>query len=189
MVAPIGNIANKFNFPLTFSSTITPNSQQISLPTVFPTSSTGMDKSSGTSPSNNIKVRGRNFSTHTNLSKDMSMSSTHSSVIYHEGMMANNGMNIDSDPPTDSPALSHKTKQEKLLCSSKAAEILNNTRPQNRNNMALPFKLNMLDTTLQTNQNHVPQPLAMMTTMSSTFSYHMIPMLPLNQNCGAVAFI
>ena len=43
IVAPIGNIANKFNFPLTFSSTIMPNSQQISLPTVFLTSSTGMD--------------------------------------------------------------------------------------------------------------------------------------------------
>jgi len=55
--------------------------------------------------------------------------------------MANNGMDVDSDPPTDSSALSHKTKQEKLLCSSKAAETLNNMRPQNENNMAPPIQL------------------------------------------------
>ena len=136
IVVPIGNTANKFNFPLSFSSIITSNSQQSSLPTVYPTSSIGMDKSSGTSPDNNVKVRGRNFSTQTNLSRDILMSSTHSSVIYHERMMANNGMDINSDLPTDSSALSYETEQEKLLCFSKVAETLNNMRPQNRNNMA-----------------------------------------------------
>ena len=95
-----------------------------------------MDKSSGTSPGNNVEIRGRNFSTHTNLSRDTSMSSTRSSVIYHERMMANNDMDINSDPPTDSPTLSYETEQEKLLRSSKVAETLNNTRPQNGNNMA-----------------------------------------------------
>ena len=108
MIASIGNTANKFNFPLSFSSTIMSNSQQSSLPTVFPTNSTGMDKSSGNSPGNNVKIRGRNFSSQTNLSRNMSMSSTHSSVIYHERMTANNGMDIDSDSPTDFPALSYK---------------------------------------------------------------------------------
>jgi len=68
------------------------------------------------------------------------MSSTQSSVIYHE-RMANNSMDIDSDSPTNSPALSHKTEQEKLLCSSKATETLNNMRPQNGNNMAPPIQL------------------------------------------------
>jgi len=68
------------------------------------------------------------------------MSSTQSSVIYHE-RMANNGMNIDSDSPTNSPALSHKTEQEKLLRSNKAAETLNNIRPQNENNVAPPIQL------------------------------------------------
>ena len=128
IVVLIGNTANKFNFPLSFSSTITSNSQQSSLPTVCPTSSTAMDKSSGTSPGNNIEVRGRNFSTQTNLFRDTSMFSTRSSVIYHERMMANNGMDIDSDLPTGSPALSYKTEQENLLCFSKVAETLNNMR-------------------------------------------------------------
>ena len=109
IVAPIGNIANKFNFPLAFSSTITSNSQQVSLPTVFPTNSMGMDKSSGTSSSNNVKVRGRTPSIQINLSRDISISSTCSSTIYHE-RMANNGMDVDSDPPTDSPALSYETE-------------------------------------------------------------------------------
>jgi len=42
--------------------------------------------------------------------------------------MANNGMDVDPDPPTDSPALSYEMEQEKLLCFRKAAETLNNTR-------------------------------------------------------------
>ena len=133
MVVSIGNIANKFNFPLSFSSTITSNSQQVSLPTMLPTNSTGIDKSSGTTPSNNIEIRERTLSIQSNLSRDMLMSSTCSSTIYHE-RMANNGMDIDSDPPTDSPALSYETEQEKLLHFKKVAETLNNTRLQNGNN-------------------------------------------------------
>ena len=109
MVAPIGNIANKFNFPPTFSSTITSNSQQFSLPTVFPMDSTGIDKSSGISPSNNVKIRGRTLSIKINLSRNTLMSSTCSSTIYHE-KMANNGMDVDSDPPTNPPALSYETE-------------------------------------------------------------------------------
>ena len=107
MVAPIGNIANKFNFLPTFSSTIVSNIQQGFLPTVFPTNSIGMDKSSGITPSNNIEVRGRTPFIQINLSRDTSMSSTCSSMIYHE-RMANNGMDINPDPPTDSPALSYE---------------------------------------------------------------------------------
>ena len=140
MVVPIGNIANKFNFPPTFSSTITSNSQQFSLPTVFPTNSMGMDKSSGTSPINNIVVRGRTFSIEINLSRDTLMSSTCSSTVYHE-RMANNGMDVDPDPPTDFPALSYETEQEKLLHFRKADEILNNMRLQNGNNEASPIQL------------------------------------------------
>jgi len=103
--------------------------------------------------------------------------------------MANNGMDVDPDPPTDSPALSYETEQEKLLHFRKAAETLSNTRLQNGNSEASPFNLNMLDTLFQTNQNLVPQPLVIMTTMSSTSNYPMIPMLPLKQNCGVVTFI
>jgi len=103
--------------------------------------------------------------------------------------MANNGMDVDSDPPTDPSALSYETEQEKLLHLRKGAETLNNTKLQNGNNEAPPFNLNMLDILFQTNRNLVLQSLAMMMTMSSTFNYPMIPMLPLNQNCGVVTFI
>ena len=135
MVVPIGNIANQFNFPLFFSSTITSNSQQVLLPTVLPTNSTGMDKSSGTTPSNNIEVRERTLSIQSNLSRDISISSTCSSTIYYE-RMANNGMDVDSDPPADSSALSYKMEQEKLLRFRKVAKTLNNMRLQNGNNKA-----------------------------------------------------
>ena len=150
MVAPIGNIANKFKFPPTFSSTITPNSLQISLPTMCSTNTMEMDKSSETSPGNNVRVRERTSFIEINLSRDMSMSSTRSSVIYHE-RMSNNGMDVDSNSPTDSSALSYKIEQEKLLYFRKVAETLNNMRLQNENNKALPFNLNVLDMLFQMN--------------------------------------
>ena len=140
MVVPIGNIANKFNFPSTFSSTITFNSQQSSLPTVSLTNSTEMDKSSGTSPKNNVEVRGRSSSIEINLSRNTSMSSTRSFVTYHK-RMANNSMEIDTDPLTDSPALSYKMEQEKFHQFRKAADTLNNMRLQNGNNKASPIQL------------------------------------------------
>jgi len=43
--------------------------------------------------------------------------------------MANNGMDIDPEPPAKSPALSHETKQEKVICLRKAAKTLGNMRP------------------------------------------------------------
>jgi len=55
--------------------------------------------------------------------------------------MANNGMDINSDSPTNSPALSYETEQEKLLCYSKTTVIMNNMRPQNGNNMAPSIQL------------------------------------------------
>ena len=109
-------------------------------------------------------------------------------MIYHE-RMANNGMDVDPDPPTDSPALSYEMEQEKLLHLRKVTETLNNMRLQNGNNKAPPFNLNVLDTLFQMNRHLVPQPLAMMTIISLTFNYPTIPMLPLNQNCGVVTFI
>jgi len=42
--------------------------------------------------------------------------------------MANNGMDINSDSPTNSPALSYEMEQEKLLRYSKATVIINNMR-------------------------------------------------------------
>jgi len=55
--------------------------------------------------------------------------------------MANNSMDVDPNPSTDSPALSYEMEQEKLLHLRKAAETLNNTRLQNKNNEVSPIQL------------------------------------------------
>ena len=135
MVAPIGNIVNKLFFPSTFSSSTTSNSQAFVLPTAFPSNYMGMDIPIGPVPVNSSKMRGRTSSTEKNYSRDTSISSTWSSVIYHE-RMANNGMDVDPEPANNSPALSHRTEQEKALYFSKAIEILGNMRPQYGNNEA-----------------------------------------------------
>ena len=129
IVVPIGNTANKFIFSPTSSTTITSHNLQIFLPTVNAHINTGMDKSTGTNPSTNNKARGRFSQIEKNLSRNTSISSTYSSVIYHERVIMNNGMDVDSDPPTESPAPPHRTKQEKELCLRKMAETTNNMRP------------------------------------------------------------
>ena len=53
-----------------------------------------------------------------------------------------NSMDIDSDPPTESPVLSYEEEQEKELCLRKVAETTNNMRPQGGNNEAFPFQVN-----------------------------------------------
>jgi len=128
MVVPIGNIMNKLFFPSTFSSLTTSNSQAFILPTVFPPNYMEMDIPAGPVPINSSEVRGRTSSTEKNYSRDTSMSSTQSSVIYHE-RMANNSMDIDLEPANNSPAPSHRTEQEKALHFSKMTETLGNTMP------------------------------------------------------------
>jgi len=86
-----------------------------------------MDILAGPVPVNGSEVRGRTSSTKKNYSRDMSMFSTLSSVIYHE-RMANNGMDVDPEPANNSPALSYEAEQEKALCFSKMTEILGNMR-------------------------------------------------------------
>ena len=51
-------------------------------------------------------------------------------------------MDIDSDPPTDSLALSYEEEQEKEPHLRKAAETTNNTRPQGGTNEASPIQVN-----------------------------------------------
>ena len=70
---------------------------------------TGMDIPAGFVPVNSFEVRERTSSTEKNYSRDSSMSSTWSSIIYHE-RIANNSMDIDQEPANDSPALSYKTE-------------------------------------------------------------------------------
>ena len=80
---------------------------------VYSLSNMGMDKSTGVNPVNDIKIRGRSSCIEKNLLRDTSISSTCSSVIYHERVTMNNSMDIDSDMPIESPALSYEIKQEK----------------------------------------------------------------------------
>ena len=60
------------------------------------------------------------------------MSSTMSSVAYHERMV-NNSIDIDEGPVESTPALSYEMEQEKAICISKAAEQQGNMRPKGGN--------------------------------------------------------
>jgi len=107
----------------------------------------GMDKSTGINPVNNFESRGRTSSIEKNPSRNTSMSSTCSSVVYHERVTMNNGMDVDTDPPIDFPALSYKEEQEKDIRLRKVAETITNTRPQGRNNEASSSQVNHSDHT------------------------------------------
>jgi len=95
---------------------------------MFPSNYTGIDIPAGSVLVNSSKVRERTFSTEKNYSRDTSMSSTQSFVIYHK-RMANNSMDVNPEPANNFPALSYRTEQEKALCLSKTTETLGNTRP------------------------------------------------------------
>ena len=56
------------------------------------------------------------------------MSSTISSIAYHERMV-NNGMDIDSEPVNNPPDLSYEMEQEKTIHISKATKLQENIRP------------------------------------------------------------
>jgi len=75
------------------------------------------------------------------------MSSTVSSTIYHKRIELNNSMDIDSEPPVESPTLSYKDEMDKETCLRKAAETTNNMRFQSGNNKA--------STALTNHGNHV----------------------------------
>ena len=112
---------------------------------VYSLSNIGMDKSTGVNPVNDIKIRGRSSCIEKNLLRDTSMSSTCSSVIYHERVTMNNGMDIDSDMPIESPALSYEIEQEKQSCLSKVTGTSNNMRPQGINNGASSTQSDYVD--------------------------------------------
>jgi len=114
MVASIGNTADKFIHSSTLSSSIISNSQEFVLSTMLSSNCIGMDIPTGFVPVNGFEVRERTSSTEKNFSRDSSMSSTQSSIIYHE-KMANNGMDINQEPTVESPALFRRTEQEKAL--------------------------------------------------------------------------
>jgi len=126
MIAPIRDLGNKSSFTTTnTSSTLT-----FELPTVSFTNNTEIDLPSESYPDNYDKVRGRILFTNKNTSRDLSMSSTISSVVYHERIANNNDMNNNIDINNNSSTLSYEDEQEKALQVSKAAEHLTNTRLQ-----------------------------------------------------------
>ena len=179
MVAPIRNIANKFFFSSTFSSSTTSNSQAFVLPTMFSSNHMGMNIPTRPVSVNGFEIRGRTPTTEKNYSREMSISSTQSSVIYHE-RMANNGMDIDPEPANNSLDLSYKTEQEKALYFSKATEVLENMGPP-------ILTLNVPSMWIKANDFCVTQHLKLTITMSSTSSSRIIRILLLNWTSGAVA--
>jgi len=102
----------------------------------------GMDKSTGTNSVINHETRGRSSHIEKNLSRDTSMSSTCSLIIYYERVAMNNDMDVDSDPSIESPALSYEMEQEKALRLSKVTETTSNMRSQGRNNEASSIQAN-----------------------------------------------
>ena len=93
-----------------------------------------MDQSTETNPVNNNDVRGRSPKIHKNWLRDSSMFFMVSSTIYHERMEINNSMDIDSDPPAESPILSYEDERDKEIRLMKAAKTTNNMRLQSGNN-------------------------------------------------------
>ena len=142
MVVPIGETANKFTFLTFFSTTIPSNNQQNLLPSVNIFNNTEMDHSTETNSVINNDARGRSPQIHKNWSSDSFMSSTVSSTIYHEKMKLNNSINIDSDPPVESPALFYEDEREKEIHLRKVAETTNNMRLQGVNNEASSTQAN-----------------------------------------------
>ena len=89
--------------------------QSFELPTMLSSNYTEMDIIAGYSPNKFNEMRGRTFSSKLQVSRDSSMSSTKSLVVYHEKMEYNNALNEDVDIDNNSSALLYKTSQKKAI--------------------------------------------------------------------------
>jgi len=99
----VRDLGNKF-----FSSaTIMYSHQPLNLPTVFPSTYTGMDILSGKIPDNYNEIWDKTVSLLPQLSKVSLMFLTKSLVAYHERMEYNNSLNEDIEMDEDSPRLSY----------------------------------------------------------------------------------
>ena len=126
---------NKLFFSHQNSNLSTTNySRTLSIPTMLPYSM-GMDIQSGLAPNNSNEVRGRTLSSNGNISRNVSISFTKSSVVYHERMTTNNANN-DNNPVDASSKLSYETEQEKAFCVSKVADQQDTMRTMGNNNEA-----------------------------------------------------
>ena len=90
--------------------------------TVSSTSYTEIDLPSGSYSDNYNKMRGRTPFTNKNTSRDLSMSSTKSSVTYHKRMANNNSIDVDKVMNDNSSTLFYEEEQKKTLQISKVAE-------------------------------------------------------------------
>jgi len=122
MVTPIRELVNKYFLTTKISFTITSHYQASTLPTVFPSRSIEMDFLAGSSPDNFDKIRGKSLSTNKNISRDSSMSSTKSSVMYYKRIANNNVIDINDKKVDNSLALFYETDLKKALHISKVAE-------------------------------------------------------------------
>ena len=137
MVAPIGNIANKFIISSTFGpSTTSFANVNSSLPTVSFVNDIGMDNSPGQVPAFDCEVRGRNPTFAANLSREPSLASSGRATPYHDRMDINMDCNSVMGEPT--PELSYETEQEKALRVSRAADQQETTRAMGGYNEAPP---------------------------------------------------
>jgi len=123
MVAPIRDLGNKYVF---FSSNMH-SLQSFQLPTVFSSNHTGIDQFfAGSSPDNYNEVRGRTISPSVQVSRDLLVFSTKSSVAYYERMEHNNTTIENINMDNVSPGLPYETTQKKAIWVSKAADTNNN---------------------------------------------------------------
>ena len=106
MVAPVRDLGNKSVF---FSSN-THSLQSFQLPTVFLSNHTEIDQFfAGPFPDNYDEMRDRTISPSIYVSRDLLVSSTKSSVAYHERMEHNNTTIEDIDMDNIFPRLPNKT--------------------------------------------------------------------------------
>ena len=107
MVAPIGNIANKFLFS-TLSSSTTSKQQALALPTMSPSNHTGIDISTRQVLANNCEVRERTPITALNLSRESSMTSFGQATPYYDRI--DDKMDYESTSRDVAPELSYETE-------------------------------------------------------------------------------
>ena len=162
MVAPIGNLANKFFFSSTNnkSSNMALNIKS-SKPTMSSTKDIGMDIPTEQVSSNESKVRGRKSVSPINLSRESLLASSGRSMPYHDRM------NIDTDLSGMelTPELSYETEQEKAIRVSMTANQQDSTRPS-------------------CVHNEVPHCMPNMRKKLSTYNFLMTHMPPPNQSYG-----
>jgi len=137
MVVPIGNIANKSNFPQSlFNISITNINNDSTYPTMSSKTSIGIDIQAGQGPAPDSEVRGRNISPSVNLSRESSLVSSGRSTPYHDRM----DTDVDFPPSREvsNLELSYEIEQEKVQWVGMAANQQNNMRPLHVHNEATP---------------------------------------------------